>query len=176
MPGYTIHLAIGKVYEKNNEIKDIDCFEKGIIAPDLEKEKDILNGKDRNKSHYGVYTNSPDFKRFLNEKDIEDEFYEGYFLHLVTDYLFSNKYLEKWDKFIYDDYDILNDRIIKKYKIALQNEIKETVKKKDGELTLLNEEDIDRFINIVGNINIKNVSKDNIEDFIKMLEKIQFKE
>lgn len=34
MPGYMIHLAVGREYMKNNKIDDVKSFEKGIIAPD----------------------------------------------------------------------------------------------------------------------------------------------
>ena len=45
MPGYMIHLAVGKVYAENNKIEDIKVFEKGIIDPDMIE--------DKSKSHYG---------------------------------------------------------------------------------------------------------------------------
>ena len=32
MPGYVIHLAVGKIYSQNNKIEDLNSFEKGIVA------------------------------------------------------------------------------------------------------------------------------------------------
>lgn len=168
MPGYVIHLAIGKVYEQNNQIKDIESFERGIIAPDL--------SKDKRKSHYGPYSSSPDLDRYLRERKITNEFDEGYFLHLVTDYLFYNKFLKRWDEHIYDDYDKLNDRIIKKYNIVLLKELLKKVKIKEGELEVLDEAGIYRFIEAVGKINIREMLRENETSFQNMISEIQIEE
>lgn len=149
MPGYVIHLAIGKVYSQNNEIKDLESFKKGIMAPDMQE--------DKSKSHYGPFSSSPGIKEFLEQKGISDSYNEGYFLHLLTDYLFYNKFLNKWEKSIYDDYDIINGDIIKKYGIEIPEEIKEKVKFKEGKLSILNEEDIYKFIELVGKLNIRQI-------------------
>ncbi len=166
MPGYAIHLAIGKVYQQNNDINDIKSFERGIITPDL--------AKDKAKSHYGTYSSNPDLNRYLKEKNILNEFDEGYFLHLVTDYLFYNKYLKKWDKNIYNDYDKLNDRIIKRYNIVLPRYLLEIVNIKDGKLEILNEEDIYRFIDVVGKINIRELLREKVVNFQNKVSEIQF--
>ena len=97
MPGYVIHLAVGKIYEKNNKIKNISSFRKGLIAPDM--------SDDSPKAHYGTSSSQPDLKRFLSENNDFDEYKEGYFLHLVTDYLFYNCFLKTWSPSIYEDYD-----------------------------------------------------------------------
>lgn len=147
MPGYVIHLAVGKVYSQNNKIDDLENFQKGIIAPDMEE--------DKAKSHYGPYSSSPGLDKFINEKCIEDSFNEGYFLHLLTDYYFYNKFLDEWKPGIYDDYDKLNEEIIKKYGIELPEQIKDKINFKDGELTILDEEKIYKFIDTVGKVNIR---------------------
>ena len=149
MPGYVIHLAVGKVYSQNNKIKDLKSFEKGIIMPDLQK--------DKAKSHYGPYSSSPGLDEFINEEGIEDSFDEGYFLHLLTDYYFYNKFLDKWKPGIYDDYDKLNEELIKKYGIELSREIKDKVDFKEGELVILNKELIYKFINSVGKVNVRDI-------------------
>ena len=168
MPGYVIHLAVGKVYSKKNKINDIESFERGIIAPDL--------AKDKSKSHYGPYTSDPDLNRFLREKRITNEFDEGYFLHLVTDYLFYNRLLKNWNEHVYDDYDKLNGRIIEKYNIVLPEEILEVVKTKDGKLESLNEEQIYRFIDVVGKIDIREMLRKHEIDFQNKISEIQFEE
>ena len=149
MPGYVIHLAVGKVYSKNNKINDLESFEKGIMAPDMEE--------DKSKSHYGPFSSSPGIKEFLEQQGILDSYNEGYFLHLLTDYLFYNKFLDRWEKSIYDDYDIINENIIKKYGIEIPKEIQEKVKFKQGNLTILKEEDIYKFIELVGKLNIRQI-------------------
>ncbi len=129
MPGFIIHIAVGKEYIKKheNEIKDVDEFIKGIVAPDLIS---ILN-KEINKSitHYGKWSDKDSMKNldtFLedNKVDISKDYWKGYFIHLITDYYF---YLESFkdetleikknnDSFYYD-YDCLNKSLIKKYNI-----------------------------------------------------------
>ena len=132
MPGYMIHLAVGKVYEQNNRIKDIKAFESGIIMPDLLP--------DKSKSHYGKHSSRPDLNSYIAETNGNlDSYQEGYFLHLVTDYLFYNKFLQEWNPDIYEDYDRLNSRIMQKYGISIPEEIKQIVKFKSGNLSLLNE-------------------------------------
>ena len=149
MPGYVIHLAVGKVYSQNNEINDLERFKEGIIAPDIEE--------DKSKSHYGPYSSSPGLNEFLEKQGITDSYNEGYFLHLLTDYLFYNKYLEKWEQSIYDDYDIINENIIKRYEIEIPSQVQEKVKFKQANLSILNEDDIYKFIDFVGKINVRQI-------------------
>ena len=149
MPGFVIHLAVGKVYEKNNQINDIETFEKGIIAPDLVG--------DKSKSHYGPASNSPDLNKFVQTNGMEDNYNEGYFLHLVTDYLFYNRFLKSWNPEIYEDYDKLNRRLMEKYGVVIPEEIQEIVKWKDGALSCLDEEEICQFIESVGKIKIRQI-------------------
>ena len=168
MPGYVIHLAVGKVDSNKNKISDLERFERGIIAPDL--------AKDKAKSHYGPYSSIPDLDRYLKERGTTNEFDEAYFLHLMTDYLFYNRFLKEWNEHIYDDYDKLNGRIIKKYNIVLPKELLGVVKIKEGELELLDEEQIYSFIDTVGRIDIRGIVKHNDIAFKNKISKIQFEE
>lgn len=150
MPGYVIHLAVGNVYSQNNKIQNITNFEKGIIAPDL--------APDKIKSHYGQHSSEPALNKYIqiNGNNLNN-YQEGYFLHLVTDYLFYNKFLTLWNPTIYEDYDILNSRIMKKYKVVIPEKIKNIVQFKDGNLSILNESDIYNFIDSVGKIDIRQI-------------------
>ena len=59
-------------------------FINGIIKPDLiEKEK----------SHYLDENGTPKLEEFLKDIPLDTDYNKGYFLHLVTDYLFYNKLL-----------------------------------------------------------------------------------
>lgn len=149
MPGYMIHLAVGKIYAKNNKIECLEEFERGIIAPDM--------AQDKAKSHNGPYSSNPGLYTYIQNNKILTNYQEGYFLHLVTDYLFYNKFLKKWDFSIYEDYDKLNTRIVHKYGIIVPNEIQEIIKFKKGEPTLLKEKEIYHFIHSVGNIDIRKI-------------------
>ncbi len=157
MPGYVIHLAIGSVYSKNNNIQDIKSFQKGIIDPDIIK--------DKSKSHYGSYSSNPNLNRFIRERGITTSYEEGYFLHLVSDYLFYKKFLKSWNTVIYEDYDKLNARIIRKYGIEIPEEAKPVIRFKDGELSFLKEEEIYRFIEAVGKIGIRQIVSQKDSDY-----------
>ena len=76
-----IHLAVGKVYSENNKIEELIDFEKGIIDPDMIE--------DKSKSHYGPNSSSPDLDKYIEMNGISNSYKEGYFLHLVTDYIFK---------------------------------------------------------------------------------------
>ncbi len=165
MPGYMIHLAVGSVYLQKNKIEDIESFNKGIIAPD--------RIPDKTKSHYGPNSSNPGLNNFVELNGISSNYNEGYFLHLLTDYLFYNKFLKRWDSNIYNDYDKSNEKIKEKYKIIIPKEIEDIVHFRTGRLEVLNEEELYRFIECVGKINVREiVTKNNIdyENEIKQLE------
>lgn len=159
MPGYVIHLAIGKVYEKKNEIKNIKDFEKGIIAPDMTDNK--------SKTHYGPYSSMPNFNKYIIEHGINNEYDKGYLLHLISDYLYYNYFLKKWDNKIYNDYDILNKKIMEKYELTIPEEIKKYAKFKDGELTWINEKGLYKFIEYFNKINLEQIVKKKSDEEIK---------
>ncbi len=137
MPGFTIHIAIGKEYIKKHklEIKNEKEFIKGSIAPDLtENFTEIAKNKDI--THYGIWKDDETkihIDKFLNDKkvDLRKDFWKGYFLHLLTDKYFYNQtfkqeleeIIKNNDKF-YNDYDCLNEVIIEKYKIDIEENIK----------------------------------------------------
>ena len=95
----------------------------------------------------------PGLNQFIQENGISSSYDEGYFLHLVTDYLFYNRFLNKWDTAIYDEYDKLNSRLIKKYGIIIPEDVNKKVKLIDGETSIINEEDLCEFIESVSKIN-----------------------
>lgn len=154
MPGYVIHLATGKEYIKNNreDIQDVNKFLNGIIIPDILSKPE---------SHYGKDTATPDLDAYLKSHPTLDDFNKGYFLHLITDYLFYNKFL-KIPEFlpeIYDDYDKSNKLLIEKYKIDIPEEIKSVVQFKDGDLKILDFKSICEFIETIGKMNIPELLK-----------------
>lgn len=147
MPGYVIHLAVGKVYEENNKINNKMEFEKGIIAPDM--------ASDKAKSHYGLYSSQSNLNEYIRLNRKFDEYKEGYFLHLLTDYLFYNRFLTRWDSSIYNDYNKLNQILIKKYDISIPKEIQQIVKFESGNTEILKRDKLYRFIDSVGKIDIR---------------------
>ncbi len=152
MPGYIIHLAVAKKQIKISNIKNETEFISGTIAPDILK----MSGID---SHYGISSN-PDLRRFLQSNKLESDYNKGYFLHLVTDYIFYKNFLDKWSPKIYEDYNILNKFLIEKYDIYVPKSIQNYVKFEDKPLTILNLDDIISFIETVGKIPINQMYKD----------------
>lgn len=158
MPGYVIHVAVAQEYlkkHKNNENKEE--FVKGTIEPDLIKPKTL--------SHYGkspAYTN---LKKFLESNEIETSFQKGFFLHLITDYLFYNHYLDKFSREdIYNDYDILNARLIEKYNVQLPEKVKQYVFNKEGITKILSEELACKVIDEISNLKMEDIQKEVLED------------
>ena len=110
---------------------------------------------DKENSHYGPFSSQPGLDSFIQVKGIATSFDEGYFLHLVTDYLFYNRFLKTWSPTIYEDYNILNGILVQKYEVVLPDSIKGEVKFHNGALSLLDEESVCKFIDSVGRLNIR---------------------
>lgn len=154
MPSFVIHIAVANKYlKKYNKKENKQEFIKGSIAPDLANNKHI--------SHYGEKISYIYLNKFLEENKIEDSFNRGYFLHLVTDYLFYNKYLDCYlkDK-LYKEYYILNKEVIEKYNVELIEEIKEFMISKKGKLEVLNIDMINRLIEEASSLDLDEVAKE----------------
>ena len=128
MPGYVIHLAVAERYLKKHQDKkeNYEEFIEGVIFPD--------SVKDKSETHYGAKSSVSNLYEFLKENSLDTSFKRGYFLHLLTDYLFYNKYIDRMSKDMYNDYDILNGILIEKYKVKLPEKVKDGVFFKQGEL------------------------------------------
>lgn len=155
MAGYVIHLAIAEEYLKLHSEEQYKEFIQGVIFPDsVDKDK-------KNTTHYGkspAYTN---LGEFLKQNDINNSYKRGHFLHLLTDYLFYNHYLEKLDRAtIYRDYDILNNRLIDKYKVKLPNEIKDKVFYLEGDTQILHYDLACKIIEEVSKYNLDKIAED----------------
>lgn len=151
MAGYVIHLAIGEEFIRlhPNEVKDYDAFINGIIAPDGVPDKSI--------THYGPKSSMVNLKSFFEKRDIKTDFDKSFFLHLVTDYLFYNKFLEKFSRNgIHEEYDIINAELVNEFKVKIPDKIKDRVFYKEGKTEILNLQKTIKFI--------KDVAKYNLED------------
>lgn len=145
MPGFVIHLAIAKKQLEKGIIKHEVEFIRGTIAPDILKEKGI-------ESHYSKTSGTSNVKKFVETNDMNTDYNKGYFLHLITDVMFYKYIVKNWSaSSIYNDYDILNKRIIEKYKISLPEEVKKYAFFKKGKLSILNYDEIIDFIEDIGN-------------------------
>lgn len=125
--------------EKKDDIKDKESFFNGLVDPDLAEDKD--------KSHYtDMHENSLEdiidhlAKKVKLNKYIEKEYdgsdyQKGIFLHLITDYIFFNAFLDKdylrnitykeYCDDLYFSYGEIDSYIVDKYKIDYRNMKKE---------------------------------------------------
>lgn len=158
MPSCVIHLAVAEEYLRKNDgqTEDYQEFIKGVVYPDTVE--------DKSKTHYGEYSSKSNLYRFLKENDVSNSFQKGHFLHLLTDYIFYNQCIDCWSKDIYNDYDILNDELIKKYHVTLPENAEKFMKSyKDTKLKILNVPMVDEFIDEVSQMNITSIVNE-IED------------
>lgn len=164
MAGYVIHIAIAQEYLKKNNIKDQNNeFINGVIAPDLTKIK--------SETHYGEKPPKTNLKKFLMSNNIDTSYQKGFFLHLITDYLFYNKYLEYYTKEqLHHEYDLLNDYIIEKYKIRIPQQVQNQIFSEQGTPQILTKQLVDKFIEEISSINLQQVKKEVQEQPEKWLE------
>lgn len=138
MASSVIHMAVAN--EVNKIIKkDYKSVLIGSIAPDIAKHI----GEDKHKSHFLIDNNDiPDIETFyLKYKDnFNDDFVIGYYIHLLTDYLwfkyfepdfYKNGIIYKLDgsiekvsdkdkmKYFYNDYTNLNISLLDEYDLNL---------------------------------------------------------
>ena len=86
-------------------------------------------------------------------------------MHLITDYIFYNRLIDYPTKAIYNDYDLLNEFILKKYKFDVPPKIKEVIKKpKSTKLKYLSEEMITGFIDETAKVDLYEARKDILEN------------
>lgn len=151
MPGFVIHLAVANEYIRKhpNEIKQEDSFLKGVIAPDFTD--------DKSKTHYAKDSINTNLRLYLESNTINSDYDKGFFLHLITDCVFYQKYFKNLTTSLYDDYDMLNKTIIEKYNVKVLKEIEEYAKYKQGEPQILKKDIIYKFIEEVSSFDIKDI-------------------
>ena len=154
MAGYVIHIAIAQEYLRKNNIKEGNIeFINGAIAPDLTKIK--------SETHYGEKPSKTNLKKFLMSNEVKTDYEKGFFLHLVTDYLFYNKYLGNYIKEeLHHEYDLLNDYLIEKYTVEIPESIKNQIHSEQGQHKLLTKKLVETFIEDVSNLNLEQVEKE----------------
>jgi hypothetical protein len=154
MPGYVIHLAVAKEYMKHNEIQNEKEFLKGAIAPDMLNTKDI---------HYGMKINNFDINEFKKDIGFDSSYGKGYYLHLISDYIFYYKYFLNLTKAVHADYDVLNEFLIKKYEVEIPTELIDIVKFNEGTPKFINLDLVCKFIDEVSKINLEQSFSGEIE-------------
>lgn len=158
MAGYVIHLSVAKEYIKKHpeENEGYDNFIDGVLFPD--------SVKDKSETHYGTESSKTNLYEFLKDHKLNTPFERGYFLHLLTDYLFYNHYIDRISTELYNDYDILNDFLVDKYNVILPEEVKKVVHSKEGEPSILSIELVERLIKDISELNIDKVAEETMTD------------
>lgn len=150
MPGYVIHIATAQEYLKKQKKEYSIDFIKGTIAPDLTD--------DKQKTHYGKSPAYTSLNNYVKLNKIDTDFNKGFFLHLITDYLFYNKYLEKIEKpQLYYDYDFTNGDLVEKYDVKLLKEIESKVFFENGIPKILTLDLASKVIDEVSELNLEQV-------------------
>ena len=176
----TIHLAIAKKYlEKHTTLNYRDVIA-GTLYPDAADNNDEshytnLNRGNDNVSHVRGKVN---LYSFLKDHEYLNDFELGWFLHLITDYLFfeecfDTEYLlensyEQFCKDLYFAYNHLNLYLSEKYNITEDDYIDYLSEYHSGvpyEECILSRDLIDTFINRVSSI--------DLEKYIKKIHKIR---
>lgn len=154
MAGYVIHLAVGEEYiiKHPNEINNYEDFIEGVIYPDSVIDKSL--------THYGPTSSQVNLKSFFEDKDINTDFNKGYCIHLITDYLFYNKFLTVFSSnYIYNDYDILNKELESNFEVKIPSKVKDKVFYTEGKAKILNLKDTIKFIEETSSNNINDIKK-----------------
>ena len=176
MPGIVIHIACAKEYirKHKNEIKNIDRFIKGTIEPDIASKKE---GSSKRITHYENQGNDDiDLFKFVHDPkvNINDDFFKGYFFHLIVDDWFYNIFFadennrrEKNNDTFYNDCDYLNNWLISQYQIDVIEDIKESFKKGKKKSIYLDINKMKYFIEIVSNISLKKAIENIENDYVR---------
>lgn len=155
MPGYTIHLAVAKEFLRKNKQYNEEQFIKGTIAPDI--------AEDKSKTHFARLSSESNWGKFLKFHSLDNGYYSGWFLHLITDRLFFEEYLDDWEnrddangEKLYSDYYVLNKSIIEKYNVSIVEELKDYMSyHKEEKLNYINKETLYKFIDEISDIDLK---------------------
>ena len=130
MASSAIHLAVAKKYFQKNNILNYEKFIAGSLYPDASDNKDQTHYTDSNRGNDNIshVRSKVNLYSFLKERKELDDFELGWFLHLVTDYLFfeecfSAQYLlensyKKFCEDLYFAYNCLSSYISDKYNIT----------------------------------------------------------
>lgn len=146
MPSFTIHLAVAKKYLERHPEENKEQFYNGVIDPDL---------KDKTTSHFGPNSSNVDLNKYCQEVGLTTSYDRGYFMHLLTDDLFYNKFLNRFSEEIYNDYDKINKALIEKYNLQIPEKVREKVKFTSGETKILDLETVCKFIDAVGSLELE---------------------
>lgn len=148
MASFSMHLAIAKLYLKEHPEENEKEFIKGTLEPDM------VASHEKGRTHYGLHSAWSNPAKYLQENDrsMENSYKRGYFLHLLTDYLFYH-YLVDIDKMI-DKHSV--EKTIDGYTIESvdKQKLDEWIKNQRNDFSILegeirNRYDIEKYIDML---------------------------
>lgn len=196
MASFVVHMCVAKKINEKLKLND-KKFLLGSIIPDISK----ITQEDKHYTHFIdekeiSFNNNINLDKFIAKykNHIKDDFVLGYYVHLYTDYLWYNFYVkdfinakeihlldgkvidnssENYVKYVYSDYDNLNEMLIKKYKLNLEL-FDQELDKIDSIIEEINYNSIQKFINWTKENIAKPPNKDlkifNLESIIKFID------
>ena len=199
MPSYCIHLAIGNLYAQKNNIKDEESFNKGLIAPDFAKDKEVSHYSVKNRKSLALpqfLAKKVDLKKYLVENEIDSDFKKGEFLHLITDYIYFTQFftsdeIERLNNdflpTMYYSYDCIKQYVEDKYNVRYPGDLQTVLQAIEDKRKLLGfdkgveKENIlpidklDRFIHFCADLDLKECYDSIMYSTNCLLEDVEFK-
>ena len=172
MASSAMHLAIAKKYLEKNKDKNFD-YKKvmaGSLYPDATNDKDKTHYTmaERGNNNVTHLASKVDLYAFLNDNAVLDDFKLGWFIHLITDYLFfsecfTEEYLlshsyEQFRSDLYFAYDCLGKYLSEKYELTIEDYESYPSEYYEGSYyqeSIFSKDLIDSFIERVSSVNIK---------------------
>lgn len=162
MPSYMIHLCLAKEYARKYKVENEEQFIEGTFYPD--------NVEIKGETHYSPYYSSDtNLYEFLLDKKLNSSFNEGYFLHLVADCVFYNKYFADHREFdraiLRKDFDILNPHLMSRYGITkTPREVKQYMVYQEGETVEYHYDKVIQFIEEVSNYELHKLEEKILQE------------
>lgn len=118
MPSIAAHMICAKIVSDKLNINDEE-FIKGNLLPD------IINIEDSHHKMLGKHYYIPNIDYFINNIDLKDNLSLGYLTHLLLDKYFLEDYIYEvvngeevfLNRIMYEEYDIINYKILNKFNI-----------------------------------------------------------
>ena len=190
MASFSMHLAIAKLYLKNHPEENEEEFIVGTLEPDM------VPSIEKGCTHYGLHAAWSNPAKYLQEngRSIENSRKRGYFLHLVTDYLFyhnlvdidkiiskdgiskilnkqdiSEQNLDEWIKNQRNDFSVLEGEIVDRYKIEdlvdkLPDKIKKVMTRAEGELKVFERDSLFDFLEDIAQIDLDKMAEELLQN------------
>ena len=182
-----IHLVIADKYCKLNNIEDSFGFISGSIAPDILNNKDsshYVEGLSEPKTYIDAILGRVGLVKFCRVNAFDGDYVKGYFMHLLTDYIFYEQYLTKLKKYklleigdynyvrniIYDEFDRLNDYLTTKYSY-IDTEILPPQARKVTKLLpdIIMPEDVEKVMDYCASLDLEKVYKSIKNNDLKII-------